>query len=216
MDLLLHPAEDAARHRPGRPRRLSTVGHADALRAFARAAQAARVRFMLIGGTYRDVLVRAMSTRDIDVVLVDRDQVPEEAMQEAGFSRNPRLRHAWRYRAGDRVVDLEIAATASTSEGSGPFSVAFRYSRRVSVEGCRVAVPRVEDYLILKLLAAASDHRRRARDLLDVRFALDAYPKESRGALSVPALRARMRDLYGIRGEQLKELTALLRQVPRS
>jgi hypothetical protein len=112
-------------------------------------------------------------------------------------------------------VDLEIAAIAATEMSEGPFSVATRHARRVTIEGCRVLVPRVEDYVILKLLAAAADHRRRARDLADVQFTIEAYPKEAASVLSIAGLRARLRELYGIEGRQLKELTAMLRQVPR-
>ncbi len=32
-------------------------------------------RFMVIGGTFRDVAVRPASTRDIDVVLIDRKEI---------------------------------------------------------------------------------------------------------------------------------------------
>ncbi len=53
----------------------STIGHPEAFRAFCRAADRMSVRFLVIGGTYRDAPVRAMSTRDIDVVLVDRDSL---------------------------------------------------------------------------------------------------------------------------------------------
>ena len=55
MDLLLHPGDDPGRGRPERRGRLSTVGHRQAFRAFARAAKRAGIRFMVIGGTFRDV-----------------------------------------------------------------------------------------------------------------------------------------------------------------
>jgi predicted nucleotidyltransferase len=87
VDRLLHVAEGA--HPPDPRGRLSTVGHAAALRAFARAAKRAGVRFMVIGGTFRDVAVRASTTRDIDVVLVDRHELDEEAMAGEGFERDP-------------------------------------------------------------------------------------------------------------------------------
>ena len=69
LELFLHPPEAPERHRPAARGRLSTVGHAAAFRAFARVARDAGVRFMVIGGTFRDVAIRAASTRDIDVVL---------------------------------------------------------------------------------------------------------------------------------------------------
>src|SRR5213593_3837821 len=113
MDLLLHPADDSGRARPDRRGRLSTVGHRQAFRAFARAAKRAGVRFMVIGGTFRDIAVRAASTRDIDIVLVDQRDLDADMMRAAGFSPVPRVPHAWRYAARGRAVDLEIAATAS-------------------------------------------------------------------------------------------------------
>jgi predicted nucleotidyltransferase len=215
MDLLLHPPDDPNRHRPDPHGRLSTVGHAEAFRAFARVAQHAGIRFMVIGGTFRDVAVRAASTRDIDVVLIDQQELPEAAMRSAGFARIPRSPHAWRYGAGARPVDLEVAATASSREAGGPFSLAFQHAAIATIEGIEVRVPRIEDYVILKLLAAVADRRRRARDLTDVQYAIEAFADDPSKGLSVAALRARLRDLYGITGRQLKELVALLRQVPR-
>lgn len=213
VDLLLHPANERGHTRPAPRGRLSTVGHGEAFRAFARAAKRAGLRYMVIGGTFRDIAVRAASTRDIDIVLVDRKELDPDLMTAAGFARVPGSPHAWRYHAKDRSVELQIAALASSSEPTGPFSVAFRHATKRLVEGMRVSVPRVEDYVILKLLAAASDRRRSGRDLLDVQYALQAFP--ARKSLSVAALRARLRDLYGVTGEQLRDAVALLRQVPR-
>ncbi len=116
---------------------------------------------------------------------------------------------------GGRAVELQVAAVASSAEAAGPFSVAFRESETATIEGVKVTVPKVEDYVVLKLLAAAADHRRRSRDLADVQYALEAYPDRARSTLSVPAVRARLRDLYGISGERLEELVTLLRAVPR-
>ena len=215
MDLLLHPADERGHTRPHPQGRLSTVGHREAFRAFARAARAAGIRFLVIGGTFRDVAIRSASTRDIDVVLIDRKELDPETMRGAGFARVPGSPHAWRYRVGDRSVDLEVAAVASSTEPRGPFSVAFQHAQRKTIEGTRVAVPRVEDYVILKLCAAAGERRRRARDLVDVQHALEAFPKLTATVLSIPAIRARLRVLYGVRGEQLKDMIALLRQVWR-
>lgn len=219
VDLLLHPSDDGDTHRPDPRGRLSTIGHAEAFKAFARAAKRARVRFMVIGGTFRDVAVRATSTRDIDIVLVDRQELPAEAMRKAGFARVPRSLHAWRYIARGRTVDLEIAAIASSQaragEPRGPFSVAYEHAQTTKIEGVRVPVPRIEDYVILKLLAAVADRRRLSRDLTDVQYALVAFPEQEHPSLSIPALRARLRDLYGVRGQRLNEVIALLREARR-
>jgi hypothetical protein len=215
MDLLLHPAADHGRDRPDRRGRLSTVGHGQAFRAFARAARRARIRFMVIGGTFRDVAVRAASTRDIDIVLVDRKEIDPAVMRAAGFRPVPRSPHAWRYKGRGRDVDLEIAAVASSSVPQGPFSVAFQHAEKTTIEGIRVTVPRIEDYVVLKLIAAGADRRRRAPDLADVQHALEAYPERGRDSLSVAAVRARLRDQYGFKGQPLKDLVALFREVPR-
>jgi len=174
------------------------------------------VDFLVIGGTFRDVAIRASSTRDIDVVLIDRKDLPDAAMRRAGFLRDPESVHAWRYRAGGRTVELQVAALASSEGGSGPFSTAARNAEVARIEGLHVKVPRIEDFVILKLLAAEANPRRRARDLADVQYAIEAYPEESSGRLSIPALRARMRNLYAVSGRRLKELTALLRALPRA
>jgi hypothetical protein len=76
-------------------------------------------------------------------------------------------------------------------------------------------VPRIEDYVILKLLAAVADRRRLTRDLTDVQYALVAFPEQKHPSLSIAALRARLRDLYGVRGQRLNEVVALLREVRR-
>jgi predicted nucleotidyltransferase len=215
VDLLLHPADDLGRDRPDRRRRLSTVGHGRAFRAFARAARRAGVRFMVIGGTFRDVAVRAASTRDIDIVLIDRKEIDPAVMRAAGFTPVPRSPHAWRYAVRGRAVDLEIAAVASSDTPRGPFSVAFQHAEKTTIEGLKVTVPRLEDYVILKLIAAGADRRRRARDLADVQHALEAYPERARDSLAVAAVRARLRDLYDFKGQPLKELVGLFREVPR-
>lgn len=217
MDLLLHPPEAPEQHRPAARGRLSTIGHAAAFRAFARVARDAGIRFMVIGGTFRDVAIRAASTRDIDVVLIDCGELPRAAMLRAGFRAVPGSRHAWRYQgAGRSRVDLEVAAIASSTEAAGPFSVAYQHSRRARIEGVTVHVPQIDDFVILKLLAAAADIRRHHRDLADVHAALATAPDAARtGALSVSRLRARLRELYGIGGSQLKDLVALLRLARR-
>lgn len=170
---------------------------------------------MVIGGTYRDVAVRASSTRDIDVVLVDANELPEKVMREAGFESIEESPHAWRFAAGRRPAVVEVAAVASSREAKGPFSVAYHEAETRMIEGLRVRVPRIEDYVILKLLAADADPRRRGRDLADVQFALEAYAERAAYELSVAALRARLRDRYGITGEKLRRIVALLRVVPR-
>lgn len=214
MDRLLHTSDSD--HRPDGRGRLSTIGHAEAFRAFAGVAKQAGFRFMLIGGTFRDVAIRASSTRDIDVVLIDREDVDDGEMRAAGFRRRRGTRYAWSYRArGNRVVEIEIAALASSSGSEGPFSVAARHAVTTTVEGTLVSVPTTEDYVALKLIAAAADRRRTARDLADVQFALEAHPDRANDTLSVAGIRARLRDLYGIRGERLKEITSLFRAVPR-
>ena len=156
MDLLLHPADERGHTRPHPRGRLSTIGHREAFRAFAEAARAAGIRFMVIGGTFRDVAVRSASTRDIDVVLIDRKELDPETMKAAGFSRVSGSPHAWRYRIGNRIVDVEVAALASSTEPAGPFSVAFQHAERRRIEGLRAAVPRVDDYVILKTLRRGS------------------------------------------------------------
>ena len=181
-------------------------------------AKRAGIRFMVIGGTFRDVAVRAASTRDIDIVLVDRAQLPKEEMARAGFRPVPGSKHAWQHHGRNQPrVDLEVAALASSTDVTGPFSIAYQHGRNVRIEGVTVRVPRLDDFVILKLLAASAEVRRRSRDLTDVQYTLEAYPEEaSHGTLSVVQLRARMRDVYRFAGEQLKELVALLRLVRRS
>jgi predicted nucleotidyltransferase len=192
---------------------LSTVGHAAAFRAFARAARKGCVQFMVIGGTFRDVAVRAASTRDIDVVLIDCTTMPESVMREAGFVPITGAPHAWRYARGRRAVEVQIAAVGSSTAVAGPFSVAFQHAERRSIEGQAVVVPRLEDYVILKLIAARADVRRRNRDLADVQSALEVG--RDNPALTIPALRARMRDVYRLEATQVRALVTLLRQVPR-
>jgi len=136
-------------------------------------------------------------------------------MAAEGFTRVAGSPHAWRYTSEGRTVDVEIAAVASSSEPAGPFSAAFKHGETRLVEGLRVSVPRIEDYVVLKLLAAAANRRRRARDLADVQGALEAFPERAATSLSIAGVRARLRDVYAVQGQRLKTLVALFRQVPR-
>ena len=170
---------------------------------------------MVIGGTFRDVVVRAASTGDIDVVLVDRKEMDGSAMRAAGFTPVASERHVWHYRWRDRTVRLEVAATASSTIPSGPFSIAFQHADEATIEGVRVPVPRIDDYVVLKLLAATADRRRHSRDLADVQYALESADDTRAATLTVPRIRARLWDAYGVTGERLKTLTELYRQVPR-
>src|SRR5262245_51838030 len=172
---------------------------------------------MVVGGTFRDIAIRAASTRDIDVVLVDCTELPKDAMRRGGFRPVTGAKHAWRYgRRGQPNIDLEVAALASSTEAVGPFSIAYQHSRTARIEGITVRVPRLDDFVILKLLAAAAEIRRRSRDLADVQFALEAFPDEAAdGVLTFACLRARIRDVYRVGGNRLKEVVALLSQARR-
>ena len=79
-----------------------------------------------------------------------------------------------------------------------------------------MTVPRIQDFVILKLLAAVADRRRRARDLADVQSALETFAGRAGARLSVPAVRARLRDLYALQGPRLKDVMAMFRLVARS
>jgi hypothetical protein len=170
---------------------------------------------MVVGGTFRDVAVRPSSTRDIDIVLVDRKELPEDLMRSAGFVRVPESPRAWRFARRGAEVELQVAALASSRSLAGPFSIAFTEAVSRKIEGREVLAPRIEDFVILKLLAAHAEVRRRNRDLADVQSTFFAYPQLSSTTLSIPSLRARLRDIFGIEGAKLRSLTTLLRQVPR-
>jgi hypothetical protein len=189
VELLLHPPDRPEHHRPDRRGRLSTVGHAAAFRAFARAAKAAGIRFMVIGGTFRDIAMRAANMRDIDVLLVDDIKLSTAEMARAGFRPVAGSKHAWRYRVrGQPHVDLEVAALASSTEAAGPFSVAYQHSRSARIEGVTVRVPRIDDFVILKLLAASTEVRRRSHtprdeiELAGTKGDFEALWAEVRGA----------------------------------
>src|SRR5262249_31539172 len=63
---------------------------------------------------------------------------------------------------------------------------------------------------------SSSRSRRRARDLADVQWALEAYPDRVATSLSVAAIRGRLRRLYRIWGRRLRDVVALLRAGPRA
>lgn len=195
--------------------KLSTIGHAEAFRAFCRAADRMGARFLVIGGTYRDALVRAMSTRDIDVVLVDRESLSREVMEEEGFRRVEGSSYSWLFLRGEKPVELQIGAVASTGPGKGPFSTALAHAEEATIEGRKVLVPRIEDFVILKLLAVEAEPRRSYRDLGDVQMVLEAFPELRPKRLSVEGIRARLRDLYGIAGPRLRSHAARFRAVHR-
>jgi len=49
-----------------------------------------------------------------------------------------------------------------------------------------------------------------------VQWALEAYPDRVATSLSVAAIRGRLRRLYRLGGERLRDVVALLRAVPRA
>ena len=212
-DRFTHPS----RVREARPTdgRLSSIGHAEAFLAFCRAADRMGVRFLVIGGTYRDALVRAMSTRDIDVVLVDRDALSPEVMAEEGFRPVEGSPFSWHFLRGGKPVEVQVGAVASSRAARGPFSIALANAEEATIEGRKVMVPRIEDYVILKLLAVEDDPRRSYRDLGDIQMTLEAFPELRATRLSVQGIRARLRDLYGIPGPRLRGHAARFRAVHR-
>lgn len=138
-------------------------------------------------------------------------------MAAARFVPVPGTRHAWRWAARDgTTVEVQVAAVASSATARGPFSIAWQDAERRTIEGMRgVAVPRLDDWVILKLIAAHRDRRRRARDLADVQSAVESADDGARERLAIPRLRARLRDRYGLPKEVLHDLVALFRGVPR-
>jgi hypothetical protein len=126
-----------------------------------------------------------------DGSLERRKELPEDIMESAGFSRVSGSPHAWRFARRGADVELQVAALAASSSRGGPFSVALEQAVSRKIEGQKVLTPRIEDYLILKLLAAAtaisptssppssrtrSSARRRSRSRPSARSVKDCAP----------------------------------------
>ncbi len=136
-------------------------------------------------------------------------------MEEEGFRRVEGSRFSWRFLRGEKPVEVQIGAVASTGPAKGPFSIALAHAEEATIEGRRVLVPQIEDFVILKLLAVEAEPRRSYRDLGDIQMVLEAFPELRAGRLSVRGIRARLRSLYGISGPRLRGHAARFRAVHR-
>ena len=176
MELLLHPPDDASRHRPDARGRLSTIGHAAVFRALARVARQAGIS---LHGHRRHVSRRRRPCR-------------QHARHRRRLDRSPRLARrpdaAGRLSTCARLAACMAPRVERPRRGrrgcgggfldgtSSPFSVAFQNARKVRIEGIAATVPRLEDYVVLKLLAAAAERRRTARDLTDIQYRVRGLP----------------------------------------
>ncbi len=135
-----------------------------------------RVPLVIVGGVAASLLGRTRLTRDIDaLVSIAEDRWQAAVEQSKGFGFLPRIENAVEFAQRSRVLLLRHVATDIEIDlmlCGLPFEQdAVSNARLVNVDGVMVALPRVEDLLIMKAIA------HRPRDMADIEGLIDAHPE---------------------------------------
>jgi hypothetical protein len=137
--------------------------------------EAAQIPAVIIGGVASSLLGRPRLTQDIDALAL----LPESEWQAAiataqSFGIAPRIEHPLEFARRSRVLLLKHKKSEIDVDvilGALPFEQdAVGRAQTHEVSGISVRLPRVEDLLIMKVIA------HRAKDLQDVEGLLDAHP----------------------------------------
>jgi hypothetical protein len=161
------------------------------LAALARILLVHGTRYAVIGGVALQVHRREpRTTLDIDLVLDDRAQWPERALERAGFRRTGQFELSENWLGPDGIpvqitTDRQLAAAIERAE-------------MVEIEGVPLPVLAPADLLRAKLRAAADPARRRSKRLLDLADAqgliedhpelIDAMDRAERALLERPEI----------------------------
>lgn len=138
--------------------------------------EAAQVRAVLIGGVASSLLGRPRLTQDIDALaLLPESEWESAAARAQAFGIVPRIEQVLDFARRSRVlllrhtesaIDIDIILGALAFERE-----TVDRAMTHDVGGIAVKLPRVEDLMIMKLIA------HRAKDLQDVEGLLEAHPK---------------------------------------
>jgi hypothetical protein len=148
-----------------------------ALLAVGRVLFETRTPYALIGGLALQVhQEEPRTTVDIDLAVLDREAIPQEALEAVGFSRTGRFEHSenWQGPEGTPIQFTDDPALAA----------AVARAEEIELDGVPLRVIIPADLLHEKLRAAADPARRRSKrlqDFADAQGLLEAYPDLAAG-----------------------------------
>jgi hypothetical protein len=162
------------------------------LRSVVSVLETSGTRYAVIGGVAMQLYSREpRTTLDIDLAVAKYDQIPTDALVEAGFVHEGRQPHSDNWRAPGPAPREQRTAIQFSSEDIG-IEVAVSRAHTIDAGGFQLRLATVGDLLILKLAAAEEQRRRpskRRQDLLDILMLADEQPS---AAMAVPQLRQRI------------------------
>lgn len=147
----------------------------DALRALMNWFESEQINGIIIGGVAASLLGRPRLTHDVDaLVKLEEERWPEFLSQGTRYGFRPRIGDPLAFVQKSRVLLLKHSATHIDVDivfAALPFEEeSIRNATALEVEGLTVQLPRIEDFVIMKAVAA------RPKDLIDIESLLDAHP----------------------------------------
>lgn len=143
-----------------------------ALQALARVLDAADVDYAVIGGVAVQIHhPDPRTTLDIDVAVLRLEDIPGEALTEAGFHKTGSFEHSENWAAGN--------GTPVQFTGDPALASAIRSAETIRIEDVSLKVIRTVDLVRQKIRAGSDPARRRSKrlsDLVDAQGLLEAYP----------------------------------------
>ena len=157
--------------------------------------EASGTPYAVIGGIAVQLhLQEPRTTLDIDLAVTRFDDIPREALLQAGFEHDGRHEHSDNWRAPGTEPRTERTAIRFSAEDAGIADAVAR-ALEVDIGGLRLHLATVVDLLVLKLAAAEESRRRpskRRRDLLDIITLAEEHPE---AAAVLPDLKQRVAKL---------------------
>jgi hypothetical protein len=148
--------------------------------------------YALIGGVAVQLYSREpRTTLDIDIAVARFEDIPREALTQAGFEHDGRHEHSDNWLAPGQGARLERTAIQFSAEDVG-ISEAVARAQYLDLGGLRLQLATVADLLVLKLAAAEEPLRRRSKrrqDLMDVISLAEEFPD---AAAAIPDLKERV------------------------
>jgi hypothetical protein len=150
-----------------------------ALLAVGRVLFETRTPYALIGGLALQVhQEEPRTTVDIDLAVLDREAIPQEALEAVGFSRTGQFEHSENWR-GPEPEGTPVQFTDDPA-----LAAAVGRAEEIELDGVPLRVIIPSDLLHEKLRAAADPARRRSKrlqDFADAQGLLEAFPDLAAG-----------------------------------
>ncbi len=134
-----------------------------------------QVSGIIIGGVAASLLGRPRLTHDVDaLVSLEEERWPEFLSLAKQYDFGPRIRDPLQFAQKSRVLLLKHGASHIDVDivfAALPFELeSIRNATALEIEGLSVQLPRVEDFVIMKAVAA------RPKDLIDIESLIEAHP----------------------------------------